>query len=402
MKILLINVVCKMGSTGKIVYDLYTELNKNGHEAAICYSRGSKIKERNIFKFSSNWEVYLHAILTRITGLHGCYSYFATKKLIKFIKKFQPDVINLHQFYAYSINEITLFRHLKDNNIKTVFTLHSEQHYTGKCGNSLDCDRWMRECGNCPYKKKWPKSCFFDFTKHMFLRKKEAMIGFENIIIVTPSQWLANKVKLSFLKDKKIKVVPNGIDVDAFCHSNVNKLRNSLKIHKDEKLLLFVSSDGLLDNYKGGRYIIELARKIENEDIRIIVVGKKANITDLPMNIIQIGEIYDKDLLAQYYSMADIMVITSKCENFPTVCLESLACGTPIVGFAEGGTAETAPGYYGLFVRYGDTQMLRRKILNYFNGDIKLKSKKECEDFAKQKYSKEKMFKEYMRLYQSS
>ncbi|MDR1522231.1 MAG: glycosyltransferase [Streptococcaceae bacterium] len=399
MKILLINVVCKRGSTGKIVYDLYTELNKHGHEAAVCYGRGPKIKEFNIFKFSSNWEVYLHALFTRITGLHGCYSYFATKKLIKFIKKFEPDVVNLHQFDAYFLNEITLFRYLKNNNIKTVLTLHSENPYTGKCGYAYECNKWMKECKNCPQKREWPKSYFFDFTKYMFHKKKALMKDFNNIALVAPSKWLADRVKLSFLKDKRIKVIHNGIDLTDFHIYNADELKKGLGIDENEKILLHVTPHSLLNKGKGGKYIIELARKLEGKNIKIVVVGEKIKMDNFTKNIIQVDKIYDKCLLAQYYSMADLMVITSKKEVFPTVCLESLACGTPVIGFDAGGTAETTPDGYGLFVKYADVEMLKKKVLDYLDGNLILKSKKEYENFASIEYSKEKMFNNYFYLY---
>ncbi|MDR0606675.1 MAG: glycosyltransferase [Bacteroidales bacterium] len=399
MKVLLINSVCKTGSTGKIVYDLYTELNKNDHEAAICYGRGQKVKEHNIYKFSSNWEVYLHVLLTKITGLTGCYSYFATRKLIKFIEKFQPDVIHLHSIIGYFVNDVFLLKYLKNSGVKIICTLHSEEFYTGKCGYTYECNKWLKECGNCPQRKVYPESLFFDFTNLMFCRKKKVMSNFNNIILTTPSKWLVDRVKLSFLKNKNIKIIHNGIDLTDFHIYNANELRKNLKIYESEKILLHVTPYNLLNERKGGKYIIELARKLEGKNIKIVVVGEKTDIDDLPENIIQVGKVYDKCLLAKYYSMADLMVITSKKETFSMVCAESLACGIPVIGFEAGAPSEVAPNGYGVFVKYGDVELLRKKILDYFSGSIKLKSKKECENFAKEEYSRKKMFYRYLSLY---
>ena len=114
MKVLLIDVVCKYGSTGKIVYDLYNEINSRGDEAAICYGRGPKIKEKNIYKFGLDFETYLHALLTRFTGFTGCFSYFSTRRLIRFIKKFKPDVVHFHELHAYFLNVNRLLKFLKN------------------------------------------------------------------------------------------------------------------------------------------------------------------------------------------------------------------------------------------------------------------------------------------------
>ena len=104
MRVLLIDVNCNNGSTGKIVYDLYSNINSRGNTAAICYGRGPKIKEKNIYKFGIDIETYLHALLARITGYNGCFSYFSTKRLIKYIDCFKPDIIHIHErvFRIYS------------------------------------------------------------------------------------------------------------------------------------------------------------------------------------------------------------------------------------------------------------------------------------------------------------
>ena len=212
MKVLLIDVNCKHSSTGKIVYDLYAALNRQGHTAAVCYGRGPLVKEPDIFKFGLDAETWLHALLTRITGLTGYFSPISTMRLLRFIKRFQPDVVHIHELHAYFVNIGPVMRYLKAHNIKTVWTFHCEFMYTGKCGHANDCEKWKTQCGPCPQLHEYPKSLFFDFTKKMFEDKKKWFTGFDNLTIVTPSQWLANRVKQSFLKVKNIQVIRNGVD----------------------------------------------------------------------------------------------------------------------------------------------------------------------------------------------
>jgi glycosyltransferase involved in cell wall biosynthesis len=171
-KILLIDVNCKNSSTGKIVYDLFQYLNAKGRNAEVCYGRGPSIKEKGIYKFGLDFETFFHAAFARITGYNGYFSPLSTIRLIKYIKKFKPDIIHIHELHAYFINIKQLFNFIKKNHIKVITTLHCEYMYTGKCGHAYDCIKYRSCCGKCPALHEYPKSLFFDKTKQMFLMKK--------------------------------------------------------------------------------------------------------------------------------------------------------------------------------------------------------------------------------------
>ena len=398
MKVLLINVTCRSGSTGKIAYDLYSYLRENGHEASVCYGRGAALDEPYILKISSAFEVYFHAFLTRTTGLTSCYSHFATKKLQKIIEQYKPDVVHLHNLHGYYVNMIAIIDFLKTKSIRTIWTLHDENIYTGKCGYSYDCENWLTQCDNCPEKKEYPSSLFFDFTKKMFNDKKRAFENYNNLTIVSPSEWLADRVRQSFLKDKSLCVIPNGIDTDIFKPCDAGALKNKYGI-TSKRVIVHVSSV-FEEERKGGRYVIELANLLP--DVQFFIVGNKDAIPDLPGNIIAVGRMENQNELAAYYAMADLFLITSKRENFPTVCLESLCCGTPVVGFTGGGTSETAPDGYGCFVPYGNVSLLEKAVRDIFSGEIKLKNREECAEFGMNHYDKTVMAKQYLALYEES
>ncbi|MEA4872632.1 MAG: glycosyltransferase [Synergistaceae bacterium] len=363
MKVLLVDVNCKNSSTGKIVYDLYTGLNKRGIEAAVCYGRGPLIKEKNIFKFGIDLETYFHALMTRITGLTGFFSFFSTYRLIKFMKKFDPDVVHLHELHAYFVNYGTVIKYLKKNNIKTVWTFHCEFMYTGKCGYAYECDKWQTECNQCPQLRNYPKSLFFDFTKEMYSYKKSLMQDFDNLVIVTPSEWLANRVKSSFLHKLIIKVIHNGIDTEnIFYPRDTDVLRKKIGI-RDEKIVLAVAPD-IMSCRKGGTYVLQLAKRFNDGKVKFVMVGMTDE--DLhetyPNNVIPVGLVKDQYELATLYSLANVFVICSEKENYPTVCLEAQACGAVICGFDVGGTKETAPLYYENFVKFGEIDALEIKV----------------------------------------
>ena len=393
MKVLLIDVHSQASSTGKIVRDLYTCLSKSGHTAAIAYGRGKRENASDIYKFSPDWEVYAHAALTRITGRTGCFSPIATRNLLRFIDEFGPDVVHLHELHAYFVNVAPVITYLKKKSIKTIWTFHCEFMYTGKCGHAYGCNNWQTVCGGCPSVRDYPSSLLFDCTRAMFRQKKRLFEGFEHLTIVTPSDWLAGRVRQSFLSDKKTTVIPNGIDIDIFQPRDTSSLRNQ---YGAEKVVVHVTGN-FEDKRKGGHYVIELAKRMP--DVSFFIVGNNKPIDGLPPNTHAVGRTENQEQLAQWYGFADVSLITSDRENLPTVCLESLCCGTPVVGFEGGGTAETAPDGYGAFVPNPDIAALETAVHRALDGE--LHSKADCAAFGKARYAKEEMARRYMELYDS-
>ena len=392
MKVLLIDVNCKYSSTGKIVYDLFRKLKEDNHEAAICYGRGEVINEEGIYKFGLDWETRIHAGLARITGLNGYFSPVSTRRLIKFIEKFQPDVIHLHELHAYFVNIKPLIKYIKSKKIKVVWTFHCEYMYTGKCGYAYDCLNFQNGCGNCPAVREYPKSLFFDRTRKMLKDKKNLLIDMD-FTIVTPSQWLADRVRLSFLKDKEIRVIHNGIDTEnVFYPRDVQDLRKKLGLH-DKKVVLSVAPN-IMDERKGGAIILKLSEKLK--ELQFVLVGsdetKRYN-----ENVLMIKRTKDQDELAKLYSLADLFLICSKRENFPTTCLEALACGTPIVGIDEGGTKETASEPYGLFFKADSLDKMIDGIKQQIS---KHKNKQNISLYGRELYSQQTMYNNYKKIYE--
>ncbi len=399
MRILLIDVNCKKSSTGKIVYDLYNEFNNMGHNAAICFGRGAMVNEPNIYKHNNILGVCMHALRTRLTGYAGYGSKSATKRLIKYIISFEPDIVHLHTIHGYHVDMYALLNYLKNSGLKVVYTLHDECTQTGKCGHAYECNKWLDKCDECPQLKEYPKSLWFDRTNKEFTLKKNIFQDFPQIIFVPVSHWLCELSKKSMiLKGQQFSVIHNGIDTSSFQPMSVDRLRKKHNI-TNEKVLIFVTPN-FDDKYKGGNYLIELALRLLDENIKIFIIGNKKPIKNIPRNIIAIGRIENKKELAEYYSLGDLFVITSYMETFPTVCIESLCCGTPIVGFDRGGIKETAPEGCGVFVPFGDVDSLAQVIKQIFNGTIMLKTKSECAKISKEIYDKAHMARNYLAIYE--
>lgn len=395
MRVLLIDVNCKYSSTGKIVYDLYNQLRADGYEAAVCYGRGEVVEGEHIYKFGIDFETKIHAMLARIIGLNGYFSPFSTRRLIKFIDKFKPDVVHIHELHAYFVNFKPLLKYLKDKNIKVVWTFHCEYMYTGKCGHAYECEGWLKNCGNCPRKKAYPKSLFFDFTKKMFSDKKKLLSDMD-FHIVTPSKWLADRVERSFLRDKSISVIHNGIDTENIFYPRNTEETDALKERyglKSKKIVLSVAPNIMSDS-KGGKTVVEISKSFLGENVHFVLVGAENN-EKAEDNVTIIKRTANQDELAQWYSAADVFLICSKRENFPTTCLEALCCGTPIVGIDEGGTKETAP-QYGIFCKGNDFNGLVSSIKKQLGADF---DNTEIANMGQKLYSKKNMYKNYLELY---
>ncbi|GHX40359.1 glycosyltransferase [Vibrio cholerae] len=396
MKVLLIDVNYQHSSTGKIVHDIAHELINSGHQSRVLFGRGDRIDNIAI-KIASTWEVYFHALMTRLTGLVGIFSYFATKKIISEIKKFQPDVVHLHELHGYFVNYSQVVRFLKKSNIPVVWTFHCEFAYTGKCGYAYDCEKWKTECSSCPQIKEYPTSLYFDFTRYMFNEKKKDFEGFKNLTIVTPSKWLAERVSKSFLSNFDVCVIYNGIETESvFFPRKVDHLIKKYGLH-NKKVVLAVAPN-LMSERKGGKWVLDLA-SYYGDDFSFILIGVEEATISKQNNVLCLPRTKNQNELAEFYSLADVFLLTSQKETFSLVTAESLSCGLPVIGFDSGAPTEVAPDGYGFFSRYGDLITLKRNLDAYFSGDLRFKSREDCRNFALENYSKQAMCKAYLDLY---
>lgn len=362
MRILQVNCVYKTGSTGKITADLHNAFKKKGIESVVCYGRGKRVNEPNVYKTCGELYSKLNNLLSRFTGIMygGCF--FSTNRLISIIKKEKPDIVHLQCINGYFVNIYRIVNWLKKNNIKTVLTLHAEFMFTANCGHSFDCEGWKTGCGKCPKFKAETKSLFFDGTAHSFKKMQKAFEGFknENLIVASVSPWLMERAKQSsILAGKQHTVVMNGLDTGVFYRREVGAVKSELGI-ADEKIIFHVTPNfnNDPDYIKGGYYIIKLAEMLKGENVKIIAAGSYPENLKVPDNILLLGKVSDQNRLAELYSMADITVIASKRETFSMVCAESLCCGTPVAGFKAGGPEAISLDKYSRFVDYGDLKSL--------------------------------------------
>ncbi|MCI9534778.1 MAG: glycosyltransferase [Lachnospiraceae bacterium] len=369
MKVLLINETCGIGSHGRICKEIADTYKADGHKVVIAFGRNGKIAqdcEKYAFRIGNDVDVYIHALYTRILDRHGFGSKNATKRFIKWAENYNPDVIWLHNIHGYYINIELLFGWIKHHPEKEIrWTLHDCWAFTGHCGHFLvsDCKKWKKGCYECPEKHQYPKSLFLDNSQQNYKRKRVLFGNIEKMNLITPSEWLRDQVKQSFLQEYPIEVMRNKIDTKTFKFTE-SDLRDKLDI-RNKYVILGVASKWTCR--KGVNDFFKLATLLDHR-FKIIMVGlTQSQMKRSPKEIIGIQHTEDAKQLAQFYSMADVFINLTYEENYPTVNLEAEACGTPVITYDTGGCKETLMRKESKVVETGKLSEIIRLLENKYS-----------------------------------
>lgn len=390
MKVLFVDVLCGTGSTGRIVTDLCASLKNEGHEALVAFGRGEPKNWDNTYKISSKWDTRYHALMTRLFDRCGLHSKFATKKLLKVISKYDPDIIHLNDIHGYYINLKILFSFLKKIGKPVVWTQHDCWSFTGHCAyfDLAGCDKWMTQCFECPQKKEYPKSFGLSRAKKNFRDKKSCFLNVDKMVLVTPSKWLAGLVKQSFLGVYPVRTIHNGIDMNVFKPTE-SGFRQKYGL-ENKKIVLGVASEWT--KRKGLADFIKLSSLLTDE-YKIILIGlSNKQLRDIPKNILGFTRTSSVQELVQVYSTADVFVNPTYEETFGLTTIEAQACGTPAIVYDTGGCLGTAPEEN--FCQQGNVEMLAKMV--------ETMTKKEKGVTLSNDFSKEKMMGEYLQLYKEA
>lgn len=392
MKVMQINSVCGFGSTGRIATDIHKILKEKGHESTIAYGRGIARNCDKAIRIGTKYDNYAHVALTRVFDKHGYGSKKATKTFIDQIENYDPDVIHIHNIHGYYINMKELFSYFKKTNRKIIWTLHDCWAFTGHCSyfDYSGCDRWKTGCYDCPQKKLYPKSYVYDNSATNYLLKKDVFTGIKELTIVTPSQWLADLVNQSYLKEYPIEVINNGIDLKVFSPKESEFRR---KYNLEDKFIIL----GLASKWgkrKGFEYFIELSKRLNPQEVIVMVGVTEKQKELLPQNILGITRTNNTQELAEVYSISDVFLNPTLEDNFPTTNLESLACGTPVITFNTGGSPESLNNKCGYICKAKDTE----SILKAIHSISKKHMSTECIKQAS-RFDRSEMTNKYLMLY---
>jgi len=393
MRIFQINAV-PYGSTGRIMTQIAQLLEQQGHQA-MCTTgfTWQKCTYDKHFITSSLPEKTWHMTLARLTGLNGCFSVMATRRLLRQLDAFQPDIIHMHNLHGWYVNLPMLFRYIQKRDIPVVWTFHDCWPITGHCPyfDAVSCDKWKTGCHSCPQHRNYPQ-CVIDDSRAMWQRKKKWFNAPGNLTVVTPSEWLAGLVRQSYLKNYPVKVIHNGID------SNVFRPTESIfrQQYQCENRFILLGVAFEWDYRKGLDVFIELSKRLPSQ-FQIVLVGTNEELDKaLPDNIISIHRTASPQELAQIYTAADLFVTPTREDNYPTVNMEALACGTPVLTFRSGGSPEIPDHTCGSVVETDDIDALEQEILRIATETPY--SHQACLDRALV-FDKNDRFEEYIELY---
>ncbi|MBE5818155.1 MAG: glycosyltransferase [Clostridiales bacterium] len=395
MKVLSIN-NCNFGSTGNIMLQINSLLSEQGHDTINAYPvrrQNATRYVKNKILIGSTLSRNIHFWLGQAFGVQGELSVTATARFLKKVDEFSPDVIHLHNLHVSYINLPMLFNYIKKHNVKVVWTLHDCWAFTGHCPHFtvVKCDKWKTGCYSCPQFRKYPQS-YVDHSKRMYAMKKRIFTGVNDLTIVTPSQWLGDLTKESFLGEYPVKVINNGIDLGIFKPTQ-SDFRKKYGL-ENKKIVLGVAFEWCYS--KGLDVFNKLADDLSDE-YKVVLVGiKNENKKNLNSKILSISRTSSAIELAQIYSAADLFVNPTREDNFPTVNMESLACGTPVLTYNTGGCPEMLDDTCGRVSPYDNYDALLANVEDIFAKTPF--TEQSCVKKASE-YDKNIKFAEYVSLY---
>jgi len=363
MRIYQLNTFCDVKSTGRIASEIAKLVEADGGECRIGYGvpELSADAEKYAYRIGTAIERKVHGAMRKLLDAEGYGSYHSTRKLIRDMESFQPDLIHLHNLHGCYLHLPTLFFYLKQADKPIVWTLHDCWPFTGHCAyfDYSGCERWKTGCYSCPQQRSYPVCVGLDGSKRNHVHKQRWFSGLKNLTFVAPCEWMLGPLSKSFLGNYPARVILNGVNLESFHPRGHHQLREQLKL-QGKKICLSVAAEW--DARKGLSYLCKAAEKM-GESYRFVVIGlTEEQIAALPDNMIGIARTSSVEELAEWYTEADCLVNPTLEDNMPMVNLEALACGTPVAVFETGGCPEAIDEGSGIVVPKGDLDALCKAI----------------------------------------
>ncbi len=401
MRVAHINVTSSL-STGRIAVDICEVLTELGHKALLCYSRGYPPQKVPSLRVGSRADVWLHALGARLLDRAGFLSRRATRKLVRQLKLYKPDVVHLHNLHGYYLDVRTLFAYLKEAGVPVVWTLHDCWAFTGHCAyySMAGCDRWRSGCGRCPQLAAYPKSLLLDRSARNWTEKRAAFLSVPNLTLVTPSVWLGREAARSFLGKKPVRVIPSGVDLERFRPGDEPELiadvvkRYGLEELAGRKMLLSVAS--VWEPRKGLDDLVALSGLL-GDDMMIVALGlTDRQCAELPKTMLGIPRTQSVRELRTLYTAADLCLSLSHEETQGMTLLEALACGTQVLCYDATALPETVTPDVGEVVPENDLESAAAACRRLCNSP---KAPEACRARAEE-YEKRRQYAQYVGLYE--
>ncbi|MEH7350247.1 glycosyltransferase [Gottfriedia acidiceleris] len=393
MNVTIINESLNYGGAAKISKIIFNGLLKDNNISINYFYAFHGEEAGSMVNINKSKQIFLSKINRYVLGKQDSNIFKLDKKLKSSIET--SDIIHIHNIHDSYISLKNLVKEVKQNDIKVIWTLHDSWLITGRCAVPNECNGWINGCSNCQFPNHYPAS-LTRYENENLKRKVELLETIKNkLVLVSPSEWLLKNVKSSYFKNYDIRLINNGIDLNNFyIIANKERLREKYGLKGDSKIALFVAAN-LKDSYKGVEYIHELVAK--HKDIIFIIVGNNSEVFEKYSNVKIFNYVHEEKEMNEIYNISDILLTPYKYDNFPTTILEGMACGVAVLGINKGGIPEILKeiGYLTQpenFVEYFGKIDFEELRLN--------KTKEKIRNYAVNKYSMERMVKEYKLLFE--
>ena len=398
MKVMQINAVYGVGSTGVIVEDLHNLSLQNGIESYVSYSTTNKnpAEIKNGYVVGDTLGKKIHAVLSRIGGKQAYFSTSATKNLIKHIESVKPDVVHLHNLHSNYVNLNLLLDYLAKKDIATVVTLHDCWFYTGGCFHytAAGCDKWQKACGSCPKKKQDTPALLTDNSAKILADRKKYFGKIKNLTMTGVSAWMTAEGEKTVFKGRKTAVIYNGIDTEVFIPTPSDfRQRHNLE---DKFLILALANKWLKPiNKKTLDYVTQ---NLPDDSVIVMLGCTEAQKQSLPPNVLPLDFIKDRQELIKIYSACDVFANCTREESFSLVNVEAQSCGTPVVTYRNTGAQETVDNKCSFSVENGNEK-------EFFDAIMKIKEQgkqafsDDCIKWVKASFDRDENYEKYIELY---
>lgn len=390
--LLQINVTANWGSTGKIAEQIGLCAMRHGWESFIAYGRMMNPSKSKLIKVGTDFDVYEHYAEGLFLDNEGLASRRATRAFLRQVDEIRPDVVHLHNIHDHYMNYRLLLEYLAERKIPVVWTQHDQWATTGHCMyNVCGCERWKDECHDCPLSK-WYS---LDRSRRNHRLKKRLLAEIPSLTIVPVSEWLGNNIRQSYLKNRPMEVIHNGIDIHTF-RPQPTEAHERYGIDKRKKIVLGVAA--VWDARKGLSDFYTLAQRLPADEYAIVIVGQRTEkVRDINggCQMVFIDRTQNALELAQLYSSVAVFVNPTYQDNYPTTNLEAIACGTPVITYKTGGSPESVDRTTGMVVNQGDVDALEKAVCRLASGNYM----EACRRKAEREFDNTRCFNPYIYLY---
>jgi len=398
-KLLQINVTVNWGSTGKIAEQINRLAQQKGWVTYIAYGRYANPSDSESLHIGNSFYVYEHYLEHQLCDNDGLASRLATRRLVEKIDEIHPNLIHLHNIHDHWLNYRILFEYLNTLDIPIVWTQHDCWSFTGDCGyfSQLACNQWIGECTrDCPYRNGMFMRRFINNTTKHYNLKKELFSATKNLTLVPVSHWLEGILKQSFLKDKPIRTILNGVDMNVF--KPIDDTWKTLKKYGLESIPYVVGVATAWSERKGFKDYCRLAQRM-SDGVKIVLVGlsEKLHEEASEYGIIGIPRTENVGELVALYNGASIVMNLSYEETFGLTTVEGFACGTPSIVYNATASPELVTSDTGIVCEPGDIEGVASAVGKLLSVQKPVYA---CRKRAVECYDKNDRYHEYLDLYE--